>query len=45
MKFKKVIAKKLAEMSLKMAIKSCGEASRFGSYEPKQPEKLKALKK
>ena len=45
MKLKKSVAKAMADISLKMAKKSCGAASGFGSYEPKAPKAPKALKK
>lgn len=41
MMFKKVLAEKIAKISLAMAKKSCGTASQYGSYEPKEPEALK----
>lgn len=44
MKVKKTLAKIIAAVSLKMAKASCGAASKFGSYEPQEPEALKKLK-
>lgn len=45
MKGKKFLAKVIAAVSLKMAKASCGAASKFGSYEPQEPEALKKLKR
>lgn len=44
MKSKKMLAKIIAAVSLKMAKTSCGAASKFGAYEPKEPEALKKIK-
>ncbi|MEG0615206.1 MAG: cyclic lactone autoinducer peptide [Oscillospiraceae bacterium] len=45
MKFKKAVATALANISLAMAKKSCGVASMYGAYQPKQPTKLEELAK
>ena len=44
MKVKKTLAKIIATVSLKMAKTSCGAASKFGTYEPKEPDALKKIK-
>lgn len=45
MMIKKTIAKAMAAISLQMAKKAGGAATTFGSYQPKEPEVLKRLKK
>jgi len=35
----------VAKIGLKTAVKACGTASYFGTYQPKEPEALKQLKK
>ena len=45
MKGKKMLAKIIAAVSLKMAKASCGAASYFGAYEPKYPDALKKFKR
>lgn len=45
MKVKKTLARIIAAVSLKMAKASCGAASKFGSYEPKEPVALKKFKR
>lgn len=45
MKVKKIIADYAAKLARKMAVKSCGVASAWGSYQPNEPKALKSLKK
>lgn len=45
MKAQKIVADATAKMVKAMAIKACGAASMWGSYQPKEPEALKKLKK
>ena len=45
MNFKKKVAKVAAKMAMSIAHKSCGAASILGTYQPKEPEALKKLKK
>lgn len=45
MTIKKTVAKVMAAISLKMAKKVGGAATSFGTYQPKEPEALKKLKK
>ncbi len=45
MKGKKILSKVIAAVSLKMAKTSCGAASKFGAYEPKEPDALKKFKR
>lgn len=40
---KKTVAKAIASISLKMAKISCGAASKFGMYQPKEPAALKKM--
>ena len=43
MKIKEKVAKPIAGISLKMAKVSCGAASQFGIFQPKEPEALKKM--
>lgn len=43
--FKRTVAKAIAVISLKMAKASCGAASHFGIYQPKEPAALKKMMK
>lgn len=45
MKVKKLIADYASKAARAMAIKSCGAASAWGSYQPKEPKTLKSIKK
>lgn len=45
MKFKKMLAASIAKVAMEMAKKSHGTASRYGTYEPKEPEMLKKFVK
>lgn len=45
MKAKKIVADAAAKMAKAMAVKACGAASIWGSYQPKEPKALKNLKK
>lgn len=45
MKAKKIVADIVAKIAKSMAVKSCGAASMWGTYEPKVPEAVKALSK
>ncbi|MDE5648645.1 MAG: cyclic lactone autoinducer peptide [Oscillospiraceae bacterium] len=45
MKAKKVIANALAKVTRAMAVKSCGAASAWGSYQPDESKVVKILKK
>lgn len=45
MKLKKTVAKMIANVSMAMAKKACGNASVYGAYEPKEPKELNNLKK
>ncbi|WMJ22354.1 cyclic lactone autoinducer peptide [Paludicola sp. MB14-C6] len=38
------LAKTIANISLKAAIKACGAASLYGCHQPKEPEALKNFK-
>lgn len=40
---KKTVAKVIADIALKMAKASCGAASMYGIYQPKEPKVLKSL--
>lgn len=40
---KEKIAKVIADISLKMAKASCGAASGYGMYQPKEPAALKKM--
>ncbi len=40
---KENVAKAIASISLKMAKVSCGAASQFGIYQPKEPAALKKM--
>ncbi len=41
--FKRTVAKAIAVISLKMAKASCGAASQYGIYQPKEPAALKQM--
>ncbi len=41
--FKRTVAKAIAVISLKMAKASCGAASIYGMYQPKEPAALKKM--
>ncbi len=41
--FKRTVAKAIAAISLKMAKASCGAASRYGMYQPKEPAALRKM--
>lgn len=43
MKIKEKVAKVIAGISLKMAKASCGAASIYGIYQPKEPAALKKM--
>ena len=43
MQIKKKISNAVAKISLAMAKKSCGAASSYGSYQPKEPANLKKV--
>lgn len=43
MKIKEKVAKAIAGISLKMVKVSCGAASQFGIFQPKEPEALKKM--
>lgn len=45
MTVKEKVAKVLAGVSLKMAKASCGAASQFGLFQPKEPKALKKMMK
>lgn len=45
MTVKEKVAKVLAGVSLKMAKASCGAASQFGLFQPKEPAALKKMMK
>lgn len=45
MKAKKIVADTVAKIAKAMAVKSCGAASMWGTYEPKVPDAAKALSK
>ncbi len=45
MKVKAVIAQAIAKAALKTAKASCGAASYFGTYQPKEPVDLRKLVK
>lgn len=45
MKLKKKITNIIADVVLKIAIRENGAASMLGTYQPKEPEALKKLKK
>lgn len=45
MTIKEKAAKAIAGVSLKMAKISCGVASKFGMYQPKEPEALRKMMK
>lgn len=45
MKAKKIVANTVAKIAKSMAVKSCGAASMWGTYEPKVPEVVKAMTK
>jgi len=45
MRVKKLIADYASKAVRAMAIKSCGAASAWGSYQPKEPECLKQISK
>ena len=45
MKAKKIVADTVAKIAKAMAVKSCGAASMWGTYEPKIPEAVKAMTK
>lgn len=45
MKAKKMIANATAKMAKAMAVKACGAASMFSTYQPIEPKALKNLKK
>lgn len=44
-KAKKIVANTVAKIAKSMAVKSCGAASMWGTYEPKVPEVVKAMTK
>lgn len=43
MVIKEKVAKAIADIALKMAKISCGAASQFGTYQPKEPEALRKM--
>lgn len=43
MKVKTTVAKAIAKVTLKTAKVSCGSASYFGTYQPKEPANLRKL--
>lgn len=45
MKVQKMVANATAKVAKAMAVKACGAASLWGSYQPKEPKALKNLKK
>lgn len=45
MVIKEKVAKTIARISLKMAKASCGAASQYGMYQPKEPAALKKMMK
>lgn len=45
MKAKKIVADTAAKVAKAMAVRACGAASMWGSYQPKEPKALKNLKK
>ncbi|MDY2510157.1 MAG: cyclic lactone autoinducer peptide [Ruminococcus callidus] len=45
MKVQKIVANATAKVAKAMAVKACGAASMWGSYQPKEPKALKHLKK
>ncbi len=45
MKAKKMVADAAAKIAKAMAVKACGAASIWGSYQPKEPKALQNLKK
>lgn len=45
MKLRTTAAKMIANISMSMAKKACGNASMYGTYQPKEPKALKNLKK
>lgn len=45
MKVQKIVANATAKVAKAMAVKACGAASAWGSYQPREPKALKCLKK
>lgn len=45
MKLKETVAKAIAKASMSMAKKSCGAASCYFTYQPKEPAALKKIAK
>jgi len=41
MKLKRMIARSITNLSVKVAIKAAGQVSTFGTYQPKEPAALK----
>jgi cyclic lactone autoinducer peptide len=41
----KSVLNAVAKIGMKTAVKACGAASYFGTYQPKEPEALKLMKK